>query len=129
MKLQDGNYREPGFDPDYVYKNFSPAEKKVLDAYKAKYFMQPPFTDPPLETPYGFAWEINIPTDKPQVTIAQQKMSEVRRKYLPQLVMAKTDADFERIWKEFVQAFEKTNYKVYEQFKTEMIRWRVKNWN
>lgn len=129
LKLQDGNYREPGFDPDYVYKNFTPAEKKVLDAYKAKYFMQPPFTDPPLETPYGFAWEINIPADKPQVTIAQQKMSEVRRKYLPQLVMAKTDADFERIWKEFVQAFEKTNYKVYEQFKTEMIRWRVKNWN
>jgi len=113
LKLQDGNYREPGFDPDYVYKNFSPAEKKVLDAYKAKTFMQ----------------EINIPADRTDVTIATQKMSEVQRKYLPQLVMAKSDSDFERIWKEYVKAFEKTNYKVYEKFKTEMIQWRVKNWN
>ncbi|AZT91390.1 extracellular solute-binding protein [Caldicellulosiruptor changbaiensis] len=128
LKLQDGNYREPGFDPDYVYKNFTSAEKKVLDAYKAKTFMQLPFTDPPLETPYGFAWEINIPAERKDVTIAQQKMSEVRRKYLPRLVMAKP-GEYDKIWNEFVKEFEKTNYKVYEKFKTEIIKWKVKNWN
>lgn len=126
LKLQDGNYREPGFDPDYAFKNFSDAEKKVLNAYKVKTFIQ--MTDTPLETPYGYAWEINVPAERADVNIAQQKMSDVRRKYLPKLVMAKP-ADFNKVWNDFVKEFEKTNYKVYEKFKTDMIQWRIKNWN
>ncbi|MEZ0536479.1 ABC transporter substrate-binding protein [Caldicellulosiruptoraceae bacterium PP1] len=126
VKLPNGIYRGPGNDPDDAYDDYTPIEKEALKAYNIKCFND--LLDKTTVSPYGFAWDINVPADRTDVTLANQKMHDVTRKYLPKLVMAKPN-EFDKIWNEYVKAFSKTNYTVYEKFKTEQIKWRMKAWN
>ncbi|MEZ0536453.1 ABC transporter substrate-binding protein [Caldicellulosiruptoraceae bacterium PP1] len=125
LKLQDGNYRRPEFDPEIAYRDYTKEEKEVLDAYKFKSFMQ--FYDPPEQSKYGYAWEISVPSDRQDITVGNQKRDDLSRKYIPQLVMA-PKGRFDDLWKRYVNDMNKTNPKAAEEFYTQQIKWRLDKW-
>lgn len=125
LKLQDGNYRRPDYDPEIAYRDYTKEEKEVLDAYKAKAFIE--FYDTPLQSKYGYAWEIAVPSDRQDITVGNQKRDDLSRKYIPQLVMA-PKGRYDEIWKKYVAEMNKTNPKAAEDFYTQQIKWRLDQW-
>jgi len=121
----DGNAVSPGRQISEIRASYTESDLEILDAYGAQVWTD--LLPEPIPSPYGFAWDIHIPDDS-DAKLATEKMSDVRKKYYPMLIMEPADK-FDDIWDEFVQEWEKTGYEVYEDFITEKIRERVEAWN
>lgn len=129
LKLPDGNYVKPELDPDIAYMQWAPAQKKVLDAYKAKTFVEPPFADEPESPPWGYAWEINIPPEKQkEIQVPLNIANDLARKYIPMLVMA-PKGKYDEVWNKYkAEVRAKINTKPIEEFYTEQMRQRMADW-
>lgn len=123
-KYSDGNYCDPAGDPDEVTVGYSDAEKEVLKAYNIKVLTD--FFTLSKAKPWGVAWDIPIPDDSP-AKIANTKMADVQKIYLPQLIMAK-DGQFDAIWDKYVAEMNKIDRKAYVDFINKGIMDRVNKW-
>lgn len=129
LKLPDGNYVKPEYDPNIAYMQWSPAQKQVLDAYKAKTFIEPPFADEPESPRWGYAWEINIPSERQKdIQVATTLADELARKYIPQLIMA-PKGKYDEIWNKYkAEVNRRINKKAVEDFYTEALKKRMADW-
>jgi len=123
-KYSDGNTRNPQADPDEVMIGYQDAEKEVLQAYGIKTLTD--FFTLSKQKIWGVAWDIPMPDDSP-AKIANTKMSDVQRIYLPQLIMAK-DGQFDAIWDKYVSEMNKTGREAYVEFINKGIMDRVNKW-
>ncbi|MEG6568496.1 ABC transporter substrate-binding protein [Thermoanaerobacterium thermosaccharolyticum] len=124
-KLADGNFVSPQDTPEYIASSYKPYEQEVLKAYNITNLSQ--MMAPPIETPYGFVYDISIPDSEQQIKIAKQKASDLTRKYVAQMIPAKPD-QFESIWKEYVSEMQKAHYDLEVPYIQQQIDWRIQHW-
>jgi len=108
---------------------WAPAQKKVLEAYKAKTFVEPPFADEPECPPWGYAWEINVPPEKQkEIQVPLNIANDLARKYIPMLIMA-PKGKYDEVWNKYkAEVRAKINTKPIEEFYTEQMRQRMADW-
>lgn len=85
---------------EQIVGKYTDIEKEVLKNYDATMWMDlyPQVDEFPVK-PWGAAWQINIPQDS-DGAITMQKLNEVVRKRIPEMIMAKPDA-FDGLWDSF----------------------------
>jgi len=124
--FSDGNATSPGNQPEEFFESLKPEDKEVLSAYGAKVWTD--FFSPAPENPvYYPAWQIDL-IDGSEAAIAGQQMTDTSLKYLPQAIMAKP-GEFDKVWDEYVKAFDRINVQAYLDRINEQLQWRIENWS
>lgn len=103
-----------------------PEDKELFKAYGVSSYAEIMDKDPPANPVYYPAWQLT-PPDGSDAQIAWKKATDIYRKYLPKVILAKP-ADFESAWQEYVSALSKVNLKAYEDFVQQGINARLKAW-
>ncbi|WP_426452518.1 ABC transporter substrate-binding protein [Paenibacillus sp. S-38] len=99
-----------------IIDSYTATEKEVLSKYGAKMWMDlyPKVSEFPVK-PWGAAWQINIPQDSDGGLILQ-KLTQVTRKRIPEIIMSKTDL-FEERWASYQKELEAAGvHKLESQF-------------
>lgn len=121
----DGNGNGPGNQESEFFNNLRDYDKEFLTKYNYKTWAD--FYEKAPENPIFYpAWQINL-IDGTPAKVADTKMDETSKKYLPQLILAKP-GDFDKLWSEYEGAFGKIDVKSYEARMNEQIQWRIENW-
>lgn len=121
----DGNACTPGYQPGEFFDALKPYEQEFLTKYNNRTWAD--FYSPAPENPiYYPAWQINLIDGSP-AKVAETKMGELARRYLPKAILAKP-AEFNRVWSEYVRELHKVDIKAYEKRINEQVTWRVKHW-
>lgn len=103
VKDSTGNYIVPWNTPEMISAQYTDQDKECLHAYKPDAVTWTDLCPTPEASPYGFEWTLTLPSDT-EGAIAEQKIdNEIRIKAVPQIVMSKTDADFEANWNSFLK--------------------------
>lgn len=125
--LEDNkNAVSPGQQPSEFYDGLSDVDKKILDAYGYEKFTdflpEPAETNQPWFPIYSFASTL---TGESEAGIAMQKMDEIKRQWLPQVIMTDT-SKFESTWNEYqTKLTTEANVKAYEEVLTKEARRRA----
>ncbi|SFE44591.1 putative aldouronate transport system substrate-binding protein [Paenibacillus catalpae] len=119
--LADGNAYGVGNQPEVAYAGYTDGDKALLDAYGVKTFSE--YFSKPDERSWYPAWSINKGQGTPE-QIFQQKASDLQKKFIPKLVLAKS-GDFDSIWNDYVGQMSKLGVKDYETFVTKVVQDRI----
>ncbi|CAM3418436.1 ABC transporter substrate-binding protein [Paenibacillus lupini] len=119
--LADGNSYAVSNQPEVAYAGYTDGDKALLDAYGAKTFSE--YFSKPDERAWYPAWSINKGQGTPE-QIFEQKASDLQKKYIPKLVLAKT-SDFDSVWNDYVGQMNKLDVKGYETFITKVVQDRI----
>lgn len=125
-KYSDGNYINPQDTPEYVASKYKPYEKEVLSAYKVKTFAD--MFNKPINSKFGYGWDISVPDSMTEVKKSTQKASELTNKYLPKLIFASA-GQFETVWNNYKKDMEACHYNASDAYLTKIAKQRIKNWN
>lgn len=107
----NGKATGPRFAEDEYLASLSEYDQKFLNRFGVKYDAQ--LMSPPVKRPaYYPVWSMSIEEGSP-AKVANQKFVNVCRKYYPQMVLAKNDAEFNKLWNDFVKDFNAANPKPY----------------
>ncbi|MBB6730015.1 ABC transporter substrate-binding protein [Cohnella zeiphila] len=115
--LSDGNSFNAGRQPEVAQASFTEGDKLILSKYGVQTFSE--LFAKPDDRPWYPAWSISIEQGSP-AEIFQQKSKDVKLKYFPKLVLAKPD-QFDAIWNEYLDAFNKLDVKGFEDTLTKSI--------
>lgn len=99
MKLDDGDYATP-VNKEAFYQTADDETKKALDAYHVTCWGDL-FDTTGTPTPYGYAWTLVIESGS-DADLANTKANTLRHTEVPNIVMGKTDEDFEANFTSFV---------------------------
>ncbi|MBN2532820.1 MAG: extracellular solute-binding protein [Spirochaetales bacterium] len=112
--------------PSIFYNKLLDTEKEVLTAYGKKTWYDF-FRGPDMRRAVYFpVWTIKIPTGS-DIDIFHEKRLEVWKKYVPLLIMAKNDEEYDKLWKEYTNTLSKLpNKKEHAQFYQDQIDERIK---
>jgi putative aldouronate transport system substrate-binding protein len=119
--LKDGNAYAVGNQPEVAAMSYTEGDKKILEAYGVKVFTE--MFAKPDERPWYPAWSINLGQGTPE-QIFSQKSSDLQKKYLPRLILAKPD-QFDGIWNEYTGEMNKLDKKIYEATVTKVVKERA----
>lgn len=100
-RMDDGNMWDPEAQPECYYASLSEYEVNFLKNYKIAAPIDL-FNDPIELAPYGEAWQISTEVNQ-DANDAHQALQDNERKLLPGIIMAADDAEFDKLWDEFVQ--------------------------
>lgn len=123
-----GQYFMPFSNPEYKAESYDPVTKEVLARYNPDAVTWKDLFPEPQISRYGFAWKMILPAES-EGALAETKVSnELRTKYIYDLVVAQSDAEYEQIWETFVQkcveaGIEKREAEVTQALKTRMELW------
>ncbi|WP_162463076.1 extracellular solute-binding protein [Paenibacillus psychroresistens] len=112
-KLADGDYATPVTN-ESVLANYDQATKDILAKYGKKVWAE--FL-PPVEVVPGYLWQLTPPDS---TKVPNQKIEAQWFKDLPKIIMAKTQADFDKNWNSMVEAMGKQGLTQYEADMTKL---------
>ena len=122
---EDGNGASPDAQQEEFEASLSEYDRKFLKRYNKKNWYD--FLNTPTENPeYYPAWNIDLVDGSP-AHYAEQKMKDLAKKYLPQLVMTE-ESSFDLLWDEYCAAFDDIDVEAYEKRINEHIQWRLEHW-
>ena len=122
-KYSDGiNYWTPAEDPELTYNFYSEGEKAILDKYNLSTFAE--FCTVPERTDYGLLWSVTPENGSEEANI-QAKYLELAYKFIPQMIMAETKAEFESIYQKYCDENEDIGIGKYLEFMNESIQERI----
>ncbi|MHA0857357.1 type 2 periplasmic-binding domain-containing protein [Paenibacillus sp. CMAA1364] len=124
--FSNGNASDPAGQSEEFYASLKPYDKKVLDAYGYKTFVDF-FTAPPANPVYYPAWQIDL-IEGSEAKISDTQRNAVSTKYLPKAILSSPN-EFEDVWSEYTSEIGKANIPAYEKRMNEQIQWRIKNWS
>ena len=126
MTADGKNALDPKEQPEEYLATLNDIDKKVLKAYGYTKFTD--FLEPAEENePWFPIYTYNFEPNKPE-TIARQKMDDVKRKWLPKVIMT-SPAEFDKAWDEYQATLkESADIKAYEDALTEEVRRRMELW-
>ncbi|WP_160497434.1 extracellular solute-binding protein [Paenibacillus dendrobii] len=113
--LDDGDYATPN-TKESVIKNYDDATKEVLSKYGKETWAD--FLPKPTHVP-SMLWQLSEPEESKAVF---RKLEEALNKEVPKIILAKSDAEFETAWGNFVDQINKAGREKYE------AAW-TKTWN
>jgi putative aldouronate transport system substrate-binding protein len=106
-----------------------PEDRELFNAYKVTGYAQMMAMEPQRNAIWFPTWNMPNPPDGSPAQIALQRCEQTMKRLLPQLILA-PPANFDRLWDEYVREMEVTNnIRVYEQYMTNMVRQRVRDWS
>ena len=111
-KLSDGDYATP-LTNDLVRREYTDYTKKTLDAYGIETWAD---LLPEVQFVPGYVWQMQPPESS---RVIGQKLDEEWRKSLPNILLSKTEAEFNTKWDEFVKSAEKAGLNEYNEVFTE----------
>lgn len=118
---EDGNAHRVFNQPEVAAVNYTEGDKALLEAYGAETFSG--FFADPVERPWYPAWSIEKEQGSPE-QIFNQKAGDLQQKFYPRMVFA-SEADFEKVWNEYIAEFNKLDAKGFEEFVTKRVKERV----
>lgn len=98
-RLADGDFATP-VTAESVRSEYDEKTLEVLDQYGISTWAD---LLPPVEKVPAYLWQLPPPSDS-EFKVIDQKLDDLRRKTASQIVMAKDDAEFGRLFDEFVAA-------------------------
>lgn len=110
-------------NPTEFLPSQKPLDIEIYKAYGVGNWSEMVDKKPPLNPVWYPAWQISPPDGSP-AQLANKKAEEAYKKFLPKIILGST-ADFEKNWKEYMDALVKTNLKVYEDFMTAGLKERA----
>ena len=124
-KYSDGNFVSPNDTDEYITSKYKPYEKEVADAYKVKSLAD--IMAPAYKSPYGYGWDITIPDSEQDIKLAGQNTTELQKKYIAKLIMAKS-GEYESIWSQYSKEMKNAKYDIGDAYYTKIIKQRMKDW-
>jgi putative aldouronate transport system substrate-binding protein len=124
-QMPNGNYYKAVLDPGNVNLMYSDYEKKILDAYGVDTFFE--MLPPPRFSKWGKGWDVQIP-DGSDAQLVRTKLLGLVNEFYPKMVMAANKSEFEKLWNEYVDKYNKLGIDTYEKFVTEEMQRRMKTW-
>ena len=116
----------PGEQPEEFRATLSETDKKILDAYGYETFAD--FLNPPPEENelwFPIYSYVNTLTADSAAGIASQKMDDIKKQWLPKIVMSGT-SNFESTWNEYTTTLTtQADVKAYEDVLTQEVKRRV----
>ena len=116
----------PGEQPEEFRATLSETDKKILDAYGYETFAD--FLNPPPEENelwFPIYSYVNTLTADSAAGIASQKMDDIKKQWLPKVVMSGT-SNFESTWNEYTTTLTtQADVKAYEDVLTQEVKRRV----
>lgn len=126
MKLDDGDYATP-VNKEAFYQAADETTKKVLDAYHLTCWGDQ-FDTTGTPTPYGYSWTIVIESGS-DADLANSKANTLRHTEVPNIVMSKTNEDFEANFASFVdKLYNECKINLWEDAMHEAIVQRMAIW-
>ncbi|MBE6054400.1 MAG: extracellular solute-binding protein [Clostridium sartagoforme] len=130
LESLDNNAVLPSEQPKEFYDSLSAVDKNILDKYGYEKFTdfmpEPPEKNHPWFPIYSFAGTLTAETP---AGIAMQKMDEIKKQWLPKVVMSST-SDFESTWNEYQTTLTtEADVKAYEEALTKEARRRAELFN
>lgn len=102
-------------------------EQAILDNLGWETFIEP--FDPVFESPYGYGYDINIPTDRDDLQDIDAAFADINTNtYYSQMVLAESEADFEAYWQELVDLQSQIDETPLLDYMTEQVNKRVTEW-
>lgn len=98
------NAQDPKNQPNEFYDSLFDVEKKLLDGYGYKTFLDFLSSDEENEPWYPMWSYTNNWTTETDYGAARARITELKREFLPKAMMA-TSSDFDRIWDEYQEAY------------------------
>ncbi|MNV89301.1 hypothetical protein D3C71_1835850 [compost metagenome] len=83
------------------------------------------FNEPNMKRKYFPLWSIEL-SEKNKVF--NQKLDDINKKYPPQMVVAKSEGDFEKYWDEYVKSVNKLDVQGWLDELTTKVKDRQENW-
>lgn len=123
--FSDGNASNAGSQPDEYFATLKPYDQEFLAAYGIK-MLADLMGSAPENPKYYPAYSIAL-GDGTDAAIASQKIDEIQAKYLPQVILSKTD-EFDSLWNDYIKKYDDVNVKAYIDLMNEQIQWRMNNW-
>lgn len=126
--FSDGNVFGPKKQPSEFFAKLKPAEKELLEAYGNKTWND--FFNPPdnSRADYFPLWTGKMETGSDE-EIAAQKVNDIRNKFVPMLIMAKTGT-YDSVWNEMIAELNKVeNRDSIIQFYQDLVDSRVAAWS
>jgi len=106
-----------------------PEDRELFSAYNVTGYAQMMAKEPLKNNLWFPTWNMVNPPDGSAAQIALQRSEQTMKRMLPQLILA-SPANFDRLWDEYVKEMEVTNnISAYEQYMTNMVKQRVKDWS
>jgi putative aldouronate transport system substrate-binding protein len=116
--LADGNSASPDFQAEVFQMGLTLADKLILDKYGVKTYAE--LFSTPDERPWYPAW--GVPKEQGSAQqIWETKKTAIAKKYFPNLVLSKPD-QFESVWQEYLEQFNKLDTAGYEAWYTAEIK-------
>ena len=104
------NAYAPGNQPKIFHDHLAPAIQKCFDAYGKQTYRE--FLNTPQDNPAWYPmWSFeSATTDSTDYGKVSAHINEIKRKYMPQLVMSE---DFEKTWEEYTTAYNAADPQIY----------------
>ncbi len=123
-----GQYIKPFSNPEFRAKYFDETTKEVLTKYNPEAVTWKDLFPAPEVSPYGFAWKLILPAESNGALAEIKVNDELRAKYVYDMVVAKSDAEYEQIWETFVQKCLEAGIEEREKEVTDALKARVALW-
>lgn len=120
-KYADGSWVNPRHLEEYYQLKYRPDEKEILNAYNIKTFNDIFTPNYPASYEVGWSLRSKLPSDHPG-KIAIERALETSTQYIPNIIMSKTQDEFNSLWKEYQGKLAKLDLKSYEDAITELAR-------
>ncbi len=120
-KLSDGSWVNPKNTDEYIRLKYRPDEKEILNAYSIKTFNDLFAPNYPATYEVGWSLRSKLQSDHPG-KIAIEKALETSTQYIPKIIMAKTQDNFNNLWNEYQGKLAKLDLKAYEDAISQMAK-------
>jgi len=106
-----------------------PEDRELFAAYGVNGYAQMMAKEPLKNAIWYPTWNMPNPPDGSPAQIALQRCEQTMKRLLPQMILAPA-ANFDSLWDAYVREMTVTNnIAVYEQYMTNMVRQRVRDWS
>ncbi|MFD3261268.1 extracellular solute-binding protein [Paenibacillus lentus] len=122
--MPDGNNYEQYRQPEEIAAGYDELDKEILNAYSVTTYEEL-FDGPNMARKYFPLWSIELSEEG---KVFNQKLDDINKKYPPQMVVAKSKAEFEKYWNEYVATVNKLDVQGWLDELTEKVIDRQTNW-
>ena len=111
-----------------IIENYADVEKEVLAAYGATMWRDLFPTDfGDAVKPYGYAWQISIPSAT-DAQVIWQRVQEINWRRIPESILAERD-EFDAVWDAYQQELIDAGVEELEEFFGELLQERIEFWS
>lgn len=100
VKSSDGQYIVPFGTKEELYNKMDSTTKEILQQYGIKSWKD--LCPPSKPSPWGFAWNVNLPQNTNGAYAENKVNRDIRTKYLPRIILSNSRDQFNVNWDAFV---------------------------